>query len=173
MLQTIQLANRSFHLPVSEDDTKRRVAYFDTGNGSLLPEEQEILTGLGIDSKLEGILKSYLAAFFDGLATCQSDTNLMLNKQCEIVHYVLWQTLLAARYDANQRIQINRETSEPMTNIDSAMNSEIISGLQPKPDPSDDIRAVFTLLFTDDPLPVVTPVVSNTIRDVFTLILTK
>jgi len=171
MLQTIQLANRSFHLPVSDDDTRRRTAYFETGSGSLLPEEREILTGLGIDAKLEGILKPYLPAFFDGLLMCQSDTSLMLNKQCEVVHYVLWQTLLASRHEANERIVKNRAEAEPLTDIAAATNSEIISGLKPKPNPANDIRAVFTLLFTDDPLPV--PVVSNTIRDVFTLILIR
>ena len=170
MLQTINLANRSFHLPVSVDDSRRRKAYFDTNTGSLLPEEQEILTGLGIDAKLEAILKPYLAAFFDGLQSCQSDTNLMLNKQCEVVHYVLWQTLLAARYDTNERIKVNKATKQPLTDIDSAMTTEILTALQPKPRPADDIRAVFTLLFTDDPRPVP---IDYSIRGVFTLLLTQ
>ena len=171
MLQTIQLANRAFHLPVSIDDSRRRSAFFETGDGSLLPEEQEILTGLGISKDLENILKPYLAAFFDGLITCQSDTSLILQKECEVVHYVLWQTLLASRFQANERIKKNKEENESMTDNTAAMNSEIISGLQPKPDPVSDLREIFTLLFTDDPLPA--PVESNTIRDVFTLILTK
>lgn len=171
MLETIQLANRSFHLPVSVDDSKRRTAYFDTGNGSLVPEEQEILTGLGINKDLENILKPYLAAFFDGLVKCQSDTNLMLQKECEVVHYVLWQTLLASRFQANERIKKNKEEHESMTDNTAAMNSEIIAGLRPKPDPAAEIRAVFTLLFTDDPLPI--PEESNNIRDIFTLILTQ
>jgi len=170
MLQTIQLANRSFHVPMSEDDTRRRTAFFDTGAGSLTPEEQEILTGLGIDTKLVGILKPYLAAFFDSLVLCQSDTNVLLNKQCEVVHYVLWQTLLASRYESNERMKENHVTMKPETNISSAMNSSVLSDLRPIPDSADDIREIFTLLCT--PLSVSASVPVESVRDVFTLILT-
>lgn len=170
MLQTIQLANRSFHVPMSEDDTRRRTAFFDTGAGSLVPEEQEILTGLGIDTKLVGILKPYLAAFFDSLVLCQSDTNVLLNKQCEVVHYVLWQTLLASRYESNERMKENHATMKPETNISSAMNSSVLSDLRPIPDSADDIREIFTLLCT--PLSASVSVPVESVRDVFTLILT-
>jgi hypothetical protein len=165
MLQTITLANQTFLLPVSTSDSQRRATYFETGTGSLTPDEQSILTAVGIDKKLESMLRPYLTGFFDGLPSCQSDTNLILQKDCEVVHYVLWQTLLAARYDATQRILQNKQTHSAMTDLETAMDEEAVRGLVKKVDPADEIKQIFTLLFIND-----IPEKTYTVNDIFTLI---
>jgi len=159
MSVTVYLANQGFILPARDLDDRRREAYFKNPadpNNQLMPEEIKILRALGIDKKGEECLRKDMPQFFHNLPKCQSDASLNLLKDCEIVQYVLWQTLLQARTRSETMYNENQRTTKPLANISVAINKQIIDDLKPKPDSLNDIDRLFTLLMKSS-APVVSP----------------
>ena len=128
MSVTIYLANKGFSLPVGRLDSARRKAYFANPadpKSQLVPEEIEILTALGInlgEPKALEALKPYLAQFFDQLPQCQSDSSVILSKECEVVHHVLWTTLFNARNRSDIAHKLNWEKKKPLADLSTAIN---------------------------------------------------
>lgn len=135
----ITLANRPFTVSTSKKDSERRYAYFEnpkTTKESLNDDEREILKALGMKeelfksddvSKLETSLLPYMAKFFDQLPFCQSDTSLVLSKDCEVVHYVLWHVLFMDRQHVIKRYDENRRIYNPLSDISSAIDEVFIN----------------------------------------------
>ena len=167
MSVTVYLANQGFTLPATDFDDRRREAYFKNpadANNKLLPEEDKILVALGINKENASCLMPYLGRFFKELPKCQSDASLTLSKDCEIVQYVLWETMLAAKARSQQMYDDNWKTKKPWGDISVAINQQIINDLKPKPEDISDIDRIFTLILNAN-IPV-----DNTIDNLFTLI---
>ena len=149
MSVTVFLANKGFTLPVTELDERRREAYFKNPadpKNTLMPEEDAILLALGINKENATVLMPHLAKFFKQLPKCQSDSNLVLAKDCEIVQYVLWETLFAARARSKEMYEENWKTKKPWASISVAINQQIINDLKPKPESINDMDRLFTLI---------------------------
>jgi len=134
MSVTVYLANQGFTLPATDFDDRRREAYFKNpadANNKLLPEEDKILVALGINKENAACLMPYLGRFFKELPKCQSDASLTLSKDCEIVQYVLWETMLAAKARSQQMYDENFKTKKPWGDISVAINQQIINDLKP------------------------------------------
>ena len=135
----ITLSNRPFTVSTSRKDSERRHAYFTnpkTTKETLNDDEREILKALGMKeelfkgddvSKLETSLLPYMAKFFDQLPFCQSDTSLVLSKDCEVVHYVLWHVLFMDRQHVIKRYDENRRIYNPLSDISSAIDEVFIN----------------------------------------------
>jgi hypothetical protein len=149
MSVTVFLANKGFTLPITELDERRREAYFknpaDTKN-KLLPEEDKILKALGINLENAQCLMPHLANFFKHLPKCQSDSSLVLAKECETVQFVLWETLFAARSRSQDMYDENWKTKKPLADISAAINKQIINDLKPKPESLNDVDRLFKLI---------------------------
>ena len=154
MSVTVYLANKAFVLPATEGDISRRNAYFKNPTdprNQLKPEEDKILLALGINKEQAPNLTSYLAKFFEQLPKCQTDASIMLEKDCEVIQSVLWETLFAARSRSKVMYDDNWKTKKPWGDISVAINEQIISDLKPKPSAAPtDIDKLFTLIFTED-----------------------
>jgi hypothetical protein len=135
----ITLANRPFTVSTSKKDSERRHAYFQnpkTTKETLNDDERAILKALGMKeelfkradvSELETSLLPYMAKFFDQLPFCQSDTSLVLSKDCEVVHYVLWHVLFMDRQHVQTRYDENRRIYNPLSDISSAIDETFIN----------------------------------------------
>jgi hypothetical protein len=109
MSTVVHLGNASFTYNNTDDDHLRRKLYFKGQPGNSLDAlEKAILTALGIDAETEKALAPYLADFFKLLPSCSSDTSLLLSKQCELPHFVLWSILFA-----NKEATVNRLAAQP------------------------------------------------------------
>ena len=78
-----------------------------------------------------------MARFFDKLPDCQSDTSLVLAKDCEVVHFVLWYVMFANRQNVEERIRENNNLYKPYADISAALDQSIIDRLdrvKPAPD---------------------------------------
>ena len=181
MSVTIYLANKGFSLPVGPSDTIRRRAYFANKkdpNNQLKPEELDILAALGIDITARDCFDKDMPAFFDQLENCQSDSSLVLSKQCELVHHILWQSLFYAQQYSKERYDLNLKTKKPLADLSVAINDAVLNDLQPVREDLNDIDRLFTLLFKADMIPTsdaVGPVLlegtSGEIERLFTLII--
>lgn len=170
MSVTVFLANQGFTLPVTNVDDRRREAYFKNPsdpNYQLVPEEDKILLALGIDKRAFGTLKKEessclngrMAEFFKQLPKCQSDSSLMLAKDCEVVHCVLWETLLAAQSRSKDMYNDNWNKKKPWGDISVAINNQILNDLRPKRENLDDVDRLFTLIMKAG-VPVASPILS-------------
>ena len=129
MSVTVFLANQGFTLPATNLDDVRREAYFKNprdAKNQLKPEEEKILLALGINKENAACLTPYLSRFFKLLPKCQTDANLTLARDCEIVQYVLWETLLAARARSDKLYKENQKTNKPLADISVAINLSLI-----------------------------------------------
>ena len=108
-----------------------------------MPDEQAILTMLGIDQDMEESLRPYLGDFFDALPDCQSDTSLYLHKQCEIPYFVLWTTKFAGHTNSEQRKQENQKTHLAETDVEMAIDESFVHDIQPE---LSEIDQIFTLI---------------------------
>jgi len=140
-LVTVTLGNQSFNYSMSSEASVRREEYFANPNGpaKLVQNELEVLRALGIDTKALQVapLRQYLARFFDKLPDCQSDTSLVLAKDCEVVHFVLWYTMFANRQNVEERLRENNNLYKPYADISAALDQSIIDrldGENPSPD---------------------------------------
>jgi len=189
MSVTVFLANQGFTLPATNLDDTRREAYFKNprdAKNQLKPEEEKILLALGINKENAACITPFLARFFKQLPKCQSDANLTLARDCEVVQHVLWETLFAARARSEKAYKDNFKNRKPLADISAAINSQIIDDLKPKPESINDIDLLFTLILKEeipvDSSPVVPAVVEEAetptappsktigVDDVFTLI---
>jgi hypothetical protein len=132
MSTVIQLGNQSFTYNNTDSDHERRKLYFKgRPEAQLDPLEKAILTALGVDKAMEKSLAPYLADFFKLLPSCSSDTSLLLSKQCELPHFVLWSILFANKDRIQNRIA-NRPSGAP-SNLNVAgiqgLLAEIRSGM--------------------------------------------
>lgn len=134
---TITLGNKSFILNTSSADSVRRQEYFENPKGpaKLDKYEKELLRALGVDENLAqaDALRPYMARFFEQLPLCQSDTSLVLSKDCEVVHFVLWYTMFANRQNVEERLHENKELYKPYADISLALDQSIVNRLTGEP----------------------------------------
>ncbi len=143
----IHLGNKSFRLFVSETDKQRRILYSkEQPGGDLTGDEREILNSLGVDAVLENALRPYLAEFFNTLQHCNTDSKLILNKECEAAHYVVWSTLFNMKKDTKKRMDENKAKYPGGTDLNVAMIGTLTDEFQASPYASF-INQLFTLKF--------------------------
>ena len=128
----VTLYGRQFIIGFSKEDDTRRKAYFKNAEGTLTPQEKQVLTSLGIDSQMEETLRPYLAEFFQSLAICNSDTALLLNKDCETAYFVIWSTMFANRKEIERRLAEAQAAAVAMSDLDVAQTGALIAGLRPR-----------------------------------------
>lgn len=158
----VMIANKSYTIKQSMSDKARRRKYFLTYNGSETPssnatlteDETRLLDDLGIDSKMMMSLKFYLSTFFDTLYMCNSDSSLVLRKDCNIPYYVLWSIMVANKEATDTRIRANKESKYISRNIDVAMTDALLHNMEGKQitDPVDKLFQ-FILTTSHSPLP--------------------
>lgn len=147
----IHLANKTFRIFVSENDKQRRIQYSKEEPGvDLTAEEREILTSLGVDPILEKALRPYLAEFFNTLPNCNTDSKLILNKECETAHYVIWSTLFNMKKDTKARLEENKEKYPGGTDLNVAMIGALTDEFQANKNASV-VNQLFTLKFKSTP----------------------
>jgi len=149
---TVQLGKHSFTLNNTLEDKVRRETYFKNGQGSLTQQEQAILDSIGITKPVESTLKLYLAEFFEKLPLCQTDTSLVLSKECEVPHYVVWSSLFGSHTAAKDGLLQNRKQFKPQMDIEDAMDVALIAGMKSKVDPDADFKRLFTLFVDGVPV---------------------
>ena len=143
----VRVGKKSFPLSNTLEDKVRRERYFKDGSGELMPEEQAILDTIHVDDRLRGMLRPYLAEFFEKLPQCQTDTSLVLSKECQVPHHVVWSALFDSHARAKNVLLHNRKQFTPQMDIEDAMDTAIIAGMKAKVDPDADINTLFTLIF--------------------------
>ena len=132
MSTVVRLGNQSFTYNNTESDHNRRKLYFKGASGATLdPLEKAILKSLGVDGTMEKSLAPYLADFFKLLPSCSSDTSLLLSKQCELPHFVLWSILFANKDSIQSRIANGANNAPSNLNVANIQGllSEIRSGM--------------------------------------------
>ncbi|NBT46976.1 MAG: hypothetical protein EBT07_04040 [Actinobacteria bacterium] len=168
---SVRLGKQSFPLSNSLDDRVRRDLYFKNGTGSLLPEEQKILDAIGIDKRLEGTLKPYLSEFFEKLPECQTDTSLVLSKNCEIPHFVVWSALFDSHARSQEAVVKNRKLFQKQMDITDAMDVALVSGMKERIDPDADYKTLFMLMLDKKPITVSKTIPATEYNAIFTLML--
>ena len=143
----VRLGKNSFPFSNTLKDKVRREHYFKDGSGELMPEEQAILDAIHVDDRLRGMLRPYLAEFFEKLPQCQTDTSLVLSKECQVPHHVVWSAFFDSHARAKDVLLNNRKQFQPRMDIEDAVNTAIIADMKEKIDPDADINALFTLIF--------------------------
>jgi hypothetical protein len=147
----INLGNKTFRIFVSENDKQRRIQYSkEEPDVDLTAEEREILTNLGVDPILEKALRPYLAEFFNTLQHCNTDSKLILNKECETAHYVIWSTLFNMKKDTKSRIDENKAKHPGGTDLNVAMIGALTDEFQPN-NKASLVNQLFTLKFKSIP----------------------
>jgi hypothetical protein len=138
----VKISNKAYSISQTAVDRARRRKYFTTytenAPNKLSNEEAKLLQDLGIDSKMITTLKLYLPTFFDNLHMCSSDTSMILHKNCNIPHYVLWSIMIANKEATDERLRQNR-LKETTHQIGVAMNTAVIHQLRPTIDNYDTI----------------------------------
>jgi hypothetical protein len=115
---------------------------------------------MGIDCAMENTLKPYLAEFFDVLPKCQSDTAVVLSKECEVPYYVLWATKFAEHANTLERIKENKETTRTRMDLRMAMDESMIHNMKEKVVEQTPITQVFSLI----DMAKVKPLVSDAVK---------
>ncbi len=164
----ITLANQHFTIGQSTEDKLRRDQYFRNPaqlEYQLTDQERAVLSALGIDGTLELTLRPYLAKFFDALPSCQTDAAMMLAKSCEIPYYVIWSARFGARQATKGRFEENKRNNKSRTNIQMAENGAYIDDLKPLPVISDVIRDIFTLITVEQGAPAPKTATNGSVRN--------
>ena len=149
MTAIVTLANQSYTVGTTAVDSERRRLYFQNPEAHpelLNAEERRLLTEMGIDETMENTLKPFLAEFFDVLPKCQSDTSIVLSKDCEVPYYVLWSTKFAEHENTLERIKENKKTSKTRMDLRMAMDDSMIRNLKEKVVDQTPAAQVFTLI---------------------------
>ena len=149
MTAIVTLANQSYTVGTTAVDSERRRLYFQNPEAHpelLNAEERRLLTEMGIDETMENTLKPFLAEFFDVLPKCQSDTSIVLSKDCEVPYYVLWSTKFAEHEHTLERIKENKKTSKTRMDLRMAMDDSMIRNLKEKVVDQTPAAQVFTLI---------------------------
>jgi hypothetical protein len=158
----VRIGNNTFFVGFTDADNERRESYFLSGDGELTKDEQGILDVLGIDGVMENILRLDLPEFFQKLPECDSDTSLVLKKDCEIPYYVIWTTLLKNRHETKRRLETHQQIKKPMSDLSAAVTDKFISNIAPVV-LDETIDRLFTLILPPTaPLP---PVRESVIND--------
>lgn len=127
MEKTFTLANKTFSLSTESEDSERRGRYFEdpTSGAVLKPNEQAILTALGIDKEMQRTLRTYLKEFFDELPSCTTDATLRLSKRCEIPYYVIWNIEFANHAQTVKRVD-NYPNNETRKQLQMAVDDSLL-----------------------------------------------
>lgn len=163
MTSIVTLANKSYTVGTTAVDSERRRLYFQ--NPSAYPkllnvEERRLLKEMGIDCATENTLKPFLAEFFDVLPKCQSDSAIVLSKECEVPYYILWATKFAERENTLERIRENEKTTRTRMDLRMAMDESMIRNMKEKVVVQTPIEQVFSLI----DMTKVKPLVSDTVK---------
>ena len=143
---TVRLGYNRYELCTGKASSARRTAYFNTPKPDadlsetqrLTSEEIRLLADLGIPHTLftcttpnKAItLLPWMAAFFDQLPDCQSDTSLTLAKDCEVVHYVLWYIMFVDRETVQGLYAQSDARYKPAADITVAMTQHLLDDTQ-------------------------------------------
>ena len=167
----VRLGKNSFPLSNTLEDKVRREHYFKDGSGELRPEEQAILDAIHIDDRLRGMLRPYLAEFFEQLPRCQTDASLVLSKECQVPHHVVWSAFFDSHARAKDVLFNNRKQFQPRMDIENAVDTVIIANMKEKIDPDADINALFTLIFESSRKTAIEETGDAIVNRLFTLLL--
>ena len=168
---TVQLGRDTFPLSNALEDKVRRERYFRDGSGELLAEERAILDAIHVDDRLRGMLRPYLAEFFEKLPQCQTNTSLALSKECQVPHHVVWSAFFDSHARAKNVLLHNRKLFTPKTDIEDAVDAAIITDMTANVDPDADIHTLFTLIFESPRKPEHEQTADAVINSLFTLLL--
>lgn len=143
----VRIGKDSFPLSNTLKDKVRRERYFKDGSGELTAEEQAILNAIHMDDRLKGMLRPYLAEFFEKLPQCQTESSLALSKECQVPHHVVWSAFFDSHARAKNVLLHNHKLFTPQMDIEDAMDTALIANMTAKVDPDADINTLFTLMF--------------------------
>ena len=104
--ETINITGRKFEIRYDKENRSRRAEVFSGSptNKKLTENEEDLLKAIGITNETRGELLPYLADFFNSLPSCQSSSQMLTNRRCEIAYYIMWSVLLKARQATQQKI---------------------------------------------------------------------
>ena len=113
--EKISLSGRNYFIDYDTSARARRKAVFTDPESTetLTDMENELLESIGITDDTRKSVAVYLDDFFNALPHCQSTTQMMTNRRCEISYYVMWSVLLKARQDVNRKIDEARTSQMP------------------------------------------------------------
>jgi len=168
---SVRVGKKSFPLLNTLEDKVRRERYFKDGSGELLPEEQAILDAIHVDDRLQRMLRPYLAEFFEKLPLCQTESTLVLSKECQVPHHVVWSAFFDSHARAKDVLLNNRKQFQPQMDIEDAVDTAIIANMKARVDPDADINALFTLIFESSRKTASEETGDATVRRLFTLLL--
>jgi hypothetical protein len=143
---TLLLGNKSYALGTSKEDKVRRAAHFANGEGELTQDERQIAHDLGIDDTMMEYFRPHMAAFYDALPGCQTDTSLILNKKCEIVYHVLWSALFSAQDLASRELNRRGPMHKTLESTDWMTRDQMVRDLRPSNTDINAIDRIFTLV---------------------------
>ena len=152
MTAAVHLYGKSFLIGYDAVDHERRIEYFRGEGGALTDEETRLLESLGLDEMLTESLKPYLAQFFQDLAKCQSDSGVILSRECELPFYILWNVLFQEEAERARRIRESRKKTKMMSDEDLAQTDAIIKGMKlpHRGLESQESDALFTLMLVEE-----------------------
>jgi hypothetical protein len=113
--EKITLSGRLFYIDYDNASRDRRKAVFtdpDTTE-SLVEPEESLLETVGITGDTRKAVQIYLNDFFDALPNCQTTTQMLTNRRCEVSYYVMWSVLLKARQEVVREIEDKRREGMP------------------------------------------------------------
>ena len=113
--EKIILSGRNYFIDYDKAARSRRKAVFTDPESTetLTDMENELLESIGITDDTRKAVAVYLDDFFNALPNCQTTTQMMTNRRCEISYYVMWSVLLKARQDVNRKIDDARTKQMP------------------------------------------------------------
>jgi hypothetical protein len=113
--EKITLSGRVFYIDYDNASRDRRKAVFtdpDTTETLVEPEES-LLETVGITGDTRKAVQIYLNDFFDALPNCQTTTQMLTNRRCEVSYYVMWSVLLKARQEVVREMEDKRREGMP------------------------------------------------------------
>ena len=152
-MPVIMLDGNSYIIDLTPADRIRRTLYFRNGSRPLTPDERRLLDDLGIDPIMEQTLRTELPDFFNQLPACQSNTNLVLSKNCEIPHFVLWSILFHATTQTQRRILANRKRHRTVSGLGTATTGVMTGALNPGTPRPAAVADLFRLIVPGSMLP--------------------
>lgn len=156
-MPTVMLNGNSYNINQTAADRIRRTLYFRNGSTALTADERRLLDDLGVDSIMEQALRIQLPSFFEQLPGCQSNTSLVLAKNCQIPHFVLWSILFHNHSNTARRIQVNRTRAAPLSLGGTATVGAISGALTPVRRPPGSIAGLFRVLVPGSRIPPAPP----------------
>jgi hypothetical protein len=113
--EKITLSGRIFYIDYDNASRDRRKAVFtepDTTE-TLKGDEEPLLETVGITGDTRKAVQIYLNDFFDALPNCQTTTQMLTNRRCEVSYYVMWSVLLKARQEVVREMEDKRREGMP------------------------------------------------------------